>query len=701
MAAITINRDRGLFTRAFHYIAFVMSRRVDTTYPDVSQRVLQSDQVEKAVKMTVEEEMQKQTEVIENSKMRIGDDDEGEDCDLLESERSSQIASKLIEKHSRRAKQLLVKMKSGISGILLRIAGWVLYKLLSKMLNTVQFHKGQIELLKQTRDSSRKPIIYLPMHRSHLDYILVSFILYMNNLKPPLVAAGDNLLIPFFGNLMRGLGAFFIKRRLDPVSGQKDHLYRAILRSYMSENLKDGQSLEFFLEGGRSRTGKACLPKSGLLSVVVDSVLEGVVDDVFIVPVSISYEKLIDDNFITEQIGKPKQPESFTLAAKAIWRTLRSNYGSVRVDFAQPFSLKEYLHSCQSLSKSRAIASATNGPCAACAPRNGSMVRAIPSSASLYGLDVVVSEEKRATIQELAEHVIYDGFNTQALMCTQLVAFLLTTRYREGVSLHDLTAAMDWLRNELLSIRRRDIGFTGESCDAIRYACHLLGPKLITVESIEVPYSNASSKQHMMNGNRSIFLANGYHSTPSRDALRINEHENVVSEFENKMRIPFLKPCITFPSTLELQYYSNSVTSAFVCDSVVGMYQYQYYTRCILSFGALNYLRLLSFSISFLPANSVIALLHNGLNSIEKMKLSKGAPGGDTARNYDKRQQEFLTQKQRDVAQQSYTLVSRESVPREALVEQSVRLAKLLQYEFLFAPVSVYRDLCTHISNLI
>ena len=166
----------------------------------------------------------------------------------------------------------------------------------------------------------------------------------MNNIKPPLVAAGDNLLIPFFGNLMRGLGAFFIKRRLEEKDGKKDSVYKAILHSYMTENLREGNSLEFFMEGGRSRTGKSLRPKYGLLSVVVDSVIEGVVEDAFIVPVAISYEKLIDGSFVGEQLGKTKQAESFSLAARSIWSTLHSKFGSVRVDFCQPFSLKDYLH---------------------------------------------------------------------------------------------------------------------------------------------------------------------------------------------------------------------------------------------------------------------------------------------------------------------------------------------------------------------
>lgn len=71
--------------------------------------------------------------------------------------------------------------------------------------------------------------------------------------------------------------------------------------------------------------------------------LVGVVEDAIIVPVAISYEKLIDGSFVGEQLGKPKVMESFSLAARAIWSTLHSNFGSVRVDFCQPFSLKDYL----------------------------------------------------------------------------------------------------------------------------------------------------------------------------------------------------------------------------------------------------------------------------------------------------------------------------------------------------------------------
>lgn len=96
----------------------------------------------------------------------------------------------------------------------------------------------------------------------------------MNDIAPPLVAAGDNLLIPFFGNLMRGLGAFFIKRKTDS-NKHRDEVYQAILHSYITENLRVGNSMEFFIEGSRTRTGKVLMPKLGLLSIVVDAILEG------------------------------------------------------------------------------------------------------------------------------------------------------------------------------------------------------------------------------------------------------------------------------------------------------------------------------------------------------------------------------------------------------------------------------------------
>lgn len=129
--------------------------------------------------------------------------------------------------------------------------------------------------------------------------------------------------------------------------GQKDHVYKAILHSYMNAGLREGHNVEFFLEGGRTRTGKPLMPKYGIFSVVLDAFMDSTIEDALLVPVSINYEKLVDGNFIREQLGQPKEMETFGSAIKSIWQVLNRNYGMVRIDFNQPFSLRVRYHSDQ------------------------------------------------------------------------------------------------------------------------------------------------------------------------------------------------------------------------------------------------------------------------------------------------------------------------------------------------------------------
>lgn len=127
---------------------------------------------------------------------------------------------------------------------------------------------------------------------------------------------------------------------MDPIQGRKDHVYKAVLHTYMNECLGAGHNIEFFLEGGRTRTGKPCMPKYGIVSVIIDAFMDGTIEDALLVPISMNYEKLIDGNFVREQLGEPKEMETFSSALKGIWHVLNSNYGMMRIDFNQPFSLR-------------------------------------------------------------------------------------------------------------------------------------------------------------------------------------------------------------------------------------------------------------------------------------------------------------------------------------------------------------------------
>jgi len=98
-------------------------------------------------------------------------------------------------------------------------------------------------------------------------------------------------------------------------------------------------------EGGRTRTGKPCMPKGGILSVIVNAFMDGSIPDALLVPVSVNYERLVDGNFVREQKGEKKIPESFTKAISGIWKALKSNYGLMRIDFNEPYSIRELVNS--------------------------------------------------------------------------------------------------------------------------------------------------------------------------------------------------------------------------------------------------------------------------------------------------------------------------------------------------------------------
>lgn len=383
-------------------------------YPQVSGTVLKDDRLRSAIEQAAKE-------ALNDKKQQLREDENGssttdETAPFTFDENS--FYAEMLKKNEKRAKRLLIDMRSKISDLLLRLTSWVLYKLLPCFLSGVVAHPAQVEMLKAAAEKAPgAPLIFLPLHRSHLDYILVSFILLNNDIRSPLVAAGNNLRIPFFGALLRGLGAFFIKRKIDPVVGKKDHVYRAILHTYMQHALAAGHNIEFFIEGGRTRTGKPCMPKNGVLSVILDAYMDGTISDALLVPVSVNYERLVDGNFVREQLGQRKQPETFRSAISAIWHILHSRYGLMRIDFNEPFSIRELVN---------AFKKHTHQDIQRMDPQ-ARRLQSNPSSSSLYGTDLV-HEEQRSLVDSIARHVVYDCASATAVMTTNAVAFLLLTR---------------------------------------------------------------------------------------------------------------------------------------------------------------------------------------------------------------------------------------------------------------------------------
>ena len=181
-------------------------------------------------------------------------------------------------------------------------------------------------------------LVYVPCHRSHVDYLLLSYVIYDENLAIPYIAAGDNLNIPFIGRILRGGGAFFIRR-----SFRDNRLYGAIMRAYLLQLVKLGVPLEYFVEGGRSRTGRMLKPRFGMLGMTVDAFIKSQARPLAFVPVYIGYEKLLEGNaYLGELYGGKKKKESTFGALSAIFR-LKGDFGKVTASFGEPIVLADLL----------------------------------------------------------------------------------------------------------------------------------------------------------------------------------------------------------------------------------------------------------------------------------------------------------------------------------------------------------------------
>ncbi|CAI2355502.1 unnamed protein product [Caenorhabditis sp. 36 PRJEB53466] len=198
----------------------------------------------------------------------------------------------------------------------------------------------------QIAENTGLPLVYLPLHRSHLDYLLITWCNWHFGLKLPHIASGDNLNLCGLGWLLRATGAFFIRRRIDPEDERgKDQLYRAVLHSYIEQVLTKNMPIEFFLEGTRSRFGKVLTPKNGLISNVVEAVQKGFIKDCFLVPVSYTYDAVVEGIFLHELMGIPKVRESVLGVFRGILEGFSKSKqcGVVRVNYGRPIRLSEYL----------------------------------------------------------------------------------------------------------------------------------------------------------------------------------------------------------------------------------------------------------------------------------------------------------------------------------------------------------------------
>lgn len=260
-------------------------------------------------------------------------------------------------------------------------------------------------LLRALEAARKAPLVLCPSHKSHVDYLILSYVLFERGVTPPHVAAGANLSFWPFGPIARRGGAFFLRR-----SFKGDKVYAASFRAYVKKLIHDGYAQEFYIEGGRSRTGKLLAPKLGMVTMHLEAIAEGARDDLAFVPVAIDYERIVEArSYAHELAGGEKKAES----VRDLFSTpkvLRRRYGRIYLAFDEPVSLAAFL-------RARGL-----------------------SAVELTG------EEKRAAVRALAQRIMYGISRVQTITPSALVAAALLAHPRRGITSAELAAHVQFLR---------------------------------------------------------------------------------------------------------------------------------------------------------------------------------------------------------------------------------------------------------------
>lgn len=299
------------------------------------------------------------------------------------------------------------------------------YYLVTQLL-TRAYHQGihvsseEVLRLRKVADLAAKKkqsIVFLPSHRSHVDYLSLQLICYRLGLTLPVVVAGDNLNFPLVGSFLQHAGAMWIRRAFGD-----DALYSTLVQSYIDTLLQQGYNFECFIEGGRSRTGKLLPPKFGILSFILDSILSGRVEDTIICPVSTQYDKVIEtEGYVTELLGVPKKKENLADFLSGGSSVLSLQLGRVDVRFHEPWSLRSFVD--EQLSK----------------------LPSVPPGLDTDHKNPQVRAVREKILRTMGYKVLGDINAVSVVMPTALIGTVLLTLRGRGVGKQELSRRVEWL----------------------------------------------------------------------------------------------------------------------------------------------------------------------------------------------------------------------------------------------------------------
>ena len=279
---------------------------------------------------------------------------------------------------SRYAKEIAANYSHAFVRFLERLLTWLWNRLYDGVA------VGHLETLERAAQGNE--IVYVPCHRSHMDYLLLSYVIYVNGYPVPHIAAGINLNLPIVGRLLRMGGAFFIRRKF-----RGNGLYTVVFMKYLAAIMARGHSIEYFIEGGRSRTGRLLQPKTGMLSMTVRSFLRDPARPVVFLPVYFGYERVFEGaTYVSELSGKPKEKETVLGLVQALGK-LRQRFGRVNVNLGEPISLESVLDRHESGWRSRPFDEDARAPWIAAAVDDlaGRIMRNINAAAAVTPINLL------------------------------------------------------------------------------------------------------------------------------------------------------------------------------------------------------------------------------------------------------------------------------------------------------------------------
>ncbi|RNF04638.1 putative dihydroxyacetone phosphate acyltransferase [Trypanosoma rangeli] len=342
----------------------------------------------------------------------------------------------------RRAAVILRTVGDNLNQWQLRVFGLLVRRVLFRLYEEVSLNAEAFERLHKVLKTPRVEVVLLPAHRSYLDFIIMTYLLVVMGFSPPHVCAGDDFLrMGPITKLMRGSGAFFMRR-----SFRDDRLYYTLFREYLRQLVLQRRVVEFFIEGTRSRTGKTLCPKLGILRFITDTFFEvqDEVDDIYFLPISLSYDELLETRlFAGEQFGvsKPRENISNLLRARSL---LNTRHGKIHVHIGEAFSLRHF--------------------------RDQPYQCPIPFEPRG---EIVEMPQRRTThptppqvLLNLAWHVTHSIEENTVVTPTALVAMVLNVfaPTAEGMPLAEVHARMTWLRTNIVK-RKGALSDDCTNCD--------------------------------------------------------------------------------------------------------------------------------------------------------------------------------------------------------------------------------------------